>query len=65
MHAAGDYADIGTSSAELSLTGTGARDTGWIDLVAGAKADVWVTLTELGGDGAADPAFGSLHVLFK
>jgi hypothetical protein len=61
----GNYSDIGTSSVELSLTGTGAKDTGWIDLAAGAKADVWVTLTELGGDGAADPAFGHLQVYFK
>ena len=61
----GDYAAIGTSSVELSLARTGAKDTGWIDLAAGAKADVWVTLTELGGNGVADPAFGSLHVLFK
>lgn len=61
----GDYADIGVSSVEHSLAGTGARDTGWIDLATGAKAEVWVTLTELGGDGVADPAYGSLYAYFK
>jgi len=61
----GDYAAIGASSVELSLTGTGAKDTGWINLVSGAKADVWVTLTEKGGDGVLDPAFGHLTVWFK
>ena len=61
----GNYSAIGTSSVELSLAGTGQKDTGWINLVAGAKADVWVTLTEQGGDGALDPAFGHLQVYFK
>jgi len=61
----GDYGAIGEASVELSLTGTGAKDTGWINLVSGAKADVWVTLTEKGGDGALDPAFGHLTVYFK
>lgn len=61
----GNYAAIGTSAVELSLAGTGQKDTGWIDLQEAAKADVWVTLTEVGGDGALDPAFGHLHAYFK
>lgn len=61
----GNYAAIGTSSVELSLAGTGQKDTGWIDLQEAAKADVWVTLTEAGGNGVIDPAFGNLIAYFK
>lgn len=61
----GSFSDIGTSEVSLSLTGTGAKDTGWVDLAEAAKADVWVGLTEKGGDGAIDPAFGHLQMYFK
>lgn len=61
----GQYAEIGQVPVELPLTGTGMRDSGWINLAEAAKAEVWVTLTELGGDGTADPAFGHLTAYFK
>jgi len=60
-----DYAAIGATEVSVSLTGTGEKDSGWINLVAGAKADVFVALTELGGDGVLDPALGSLQLYFK
>lgn len=61
----GNYADIGVSEVSVSLIGTGAKDTGWINLAEAAKADIWIGITELGGDGVADPAWGNLHLLFK
>jgi hypothetical protein len=61
----GQFSNIGTSEVSVSLTGTGAKDSGWIDLAEAAKADVWIGLTESGGDAAADPAWGNLHVLLK
>jgi hypothetical protein len=63
--AVGDYLQLGTTEVEFTLAGTGARDTGWIDLVAGATGDIQVAVIELGGDGVADPAMGHLHVYFK
>jgi len=40
-------------------------DSGWIDLVAGARGDVFVNIFGIDGDGAASPAFGSLHGHFR
>lgn len=52
---------------ELSLaTPTGPKDTGWFDIAAGARADnIFVEVTQNGGDGAADPVLGYVHVLFR
>lgn len=61
----GQYAELGATEVGFTLTGTGVRDTGWIDLVAGAVGDIQVGLTERGGDAAADPAFGHLQVMFR
>lgn len=61
----GDYSAIGSSEVSISLTGTGEKDSGWINLVAGAQAEVFVAVTELGGDGAADPALGYVQLYFK
>ena len=37
----------------------------WINLVAGAKADVFLALIGSGGDGALDPTFGSIVAQFR
>lgn len=60
-----DYSDIGTSEVSTSLAATGVIDSGWISLVSGAKADVFVTVTQLGGDGAADPVIGFINAYFR
>lgn len=64
---AANYLTIGSS--EVSITfGTGVNqiyDTGWIDLVAGAKADVFCVLLGLNGDGAASPTFHKVYALFR
>jgi len=60
-----DYVDIGTSEVATSLASTGLADSGWINLATGAKADVYVTVTQLGGDGAADPVIGFINAYFR
>ncbi len=62
----GDYLDIGTS--EVSLATDGGIDglvTSWVDLAAGAKADVWIAVVGSGGDGALDPTFGTIRAEFR
>jgi len=62
-----NYSTIGTSVVQLA-TDVSARTyaTSWINLAAGAIADdVYVCITETGGDGATDPAYGQLSVQFK
>lgn len=61
-----DFAPISSPACEFSIAAVGQKDTGWLALVAGAKnADIFVALTERGGDGAIDPAFGHVHVFLK
>lgn len=61
-----DYLTLGTSAVECSLfTGATFCTSSWIDLAAGAKADVFLTLLGSGGDGAADPVLGMVSVQFR
>lgn len=61
------YAAIGTS--EVAASPLNVQNaivaSAWIDLVAGAKADVFLALIGSGGDGALDPTFGSIVAQFK
>jgi hypothetical protein len=61
-----NYSDIGASevSVAINVQNTYLR-TSWINLVAGAKADVVVAVVGSGGDGAVDPAFGPVYAEFK
>jgi hypothetical protein len=61
----GSYLDIAASPLSLSLSAAGVIDTGWVNLVAGAKANVYLTVTQNGGDGVADPALGPVTAYFK
>lgn len=61
----GSYLDIGSSAVTASLASATFVDTGWINLVAGAKADVFITVLMNGGDAAADPALGMIAAHFK
>ena len=64
--AVADYSDIGTSEVSVAINVQNSYlDTGWINLVAGAKADVFVTLLGSGGDAALDPVFGNVMAEFK
>jgi len=62
-----NFVTIGTAAGTemISLSTTGWKETTWIDLPAGAKGDVWFRIAQHGGDGAADPAIGSVHLQFR
>jgi hypothetical protein len=61
----GAFSDIGTSEVSCSLTTATTLASSWIDLAAGAKADVWVAVTQLGGDSGADPAISLVNVQYR
>lgn len=63
----GNFLQIGQSEQlQVSLAATGYIDTGWVNLAAGARVDgVTIGCTELGGDGAIDPALGATDILFR
>lgn len=60
-----DYSDIGATETACSLTSTGLIDSGWVALDSLAKNDIWVTIEQVGGDGAANPAVGQLQIHFR
>lgn len=62
----GSWLAIGTSSVQLAVNVQNTvLSTSWIDLVAGAKGDVFITLIGSGGDGVLDPAFGNIVAQFR
>lgn len=61
----GSMSDIGTSEVAAGMGSTGISDSGWIPLAAGAKGDVFVAVTQIGGDGTADPVLGQVSVQFR
>jgi hypothetical protein len=62
-----NYADIAATEVSISLsTANSFMDSGWVDMVAGARADnVIIAVAEIGGDGAADPIIGNLALEFR
>ena len=65
---AGSYLTMGTSEIQsvVGTTAAGYFDSGWIDLVAGAKADgIFVGLFGINGNGTADPQFGTVIAQFR
>lgn len=63
----GNFIQLGASAqVEISVTSATYVDTGWMDIAAGAKAaGVCIGFTEVGGDGAADPALGLTNISFR
>lgn len=59
------HSDLGASEVALSLAAAGAVKTAWTAIVAGAKADVFLTVMQNGGNGSADPALGNVEVQFR
>ena len=62
------YSLISASEVEVSLgttTGEHYLESSWVDLVAGAKADVYIAVTGISGDGAADPTLYSVVAEFR
>jgi hypothetical protein len=63
---ASNYSDIGISEVSVAVNVLNTfLDTGWINLAAGAKADVFIAVLGSGGNGALDPAFGQIAAEFK
>jgi len=60
------YSAIGSQEAQVAVNvANTVLDSGWVSLVAGAQADVFVAIVGSGGDGVLDPAFGNISVQFK
>jgi len=62
----GSYSTIGTSAVSASLASWNWNDSGWIDLVSGAKADsIYLAAIQTGGDGVEDPQVASVCAEFR
>lgn len=62
----GQYDAIGVSEVSIPLDGgAGEKDSGWVDLVAGAIGEVFVAVTEMGGNATLDPALGAVQLYFQ
>lgn len=56
---------IGPRRLLCSLATTGVIDSGWVALAAGALADVYLAVTQIGGNGTADPALGNVTLYIR
>lgn len=62
----GSYLMIGTREVQVAIdVANKILDSDWINLVDGAKGDVFVCVDGVGGDGVADPDFGSIFAHFR
>ena len=60
------WSTIGTSSVQVSINVTNSfLETAWIDLVAGAKGDVFLSVLGSGGNGSISPVFGMITAEFR
>jgi hypothetical protein len=65
-YTASSYSDIGTSEVSVGVATTdNILVTSWINLVSGAKDDVWVTILGINGDGIISPIFGNIYAEFR
>jgi len=62
----GNWLTIGASEVSIAVNVTNnVLETSWINLVAGAIGDVFITLDGSGGDGTLDPVFGKITAQFR
>lgn len=61
----GDFVDAGTSEIAVSVASTGAPASSWITLASGAKADVYISVQEIGGDSTASPVVANVYIEFR
>ena len=54
-----NYLDGGTGPS-VTVNTTGLKVSPWVNLAAGAKADVYLRVVGINGDGVADPSFGDI-----
>ena len=59
------FANIGTSPVQVSLAAAGFLDSGWGPLAPAAKGTGYVTVLQIGGNAADDPAVGPTYVDFR
>ena len=59
-----NYLDGGTGPS-VTISTTGLKVSTWVALVAGAKADVFLRVVGINGDGSADPSFGNVILQVK
>ncbi|NJO64326.1 MAG: hypothetical protein HC836_41020 [Richelia sp. RM2_1_2] len=63
----GSYLNIGFGDTEVatSLSSTGVIESSWINIETAAKGNIFLTVTQIGGDGAADPVLGAIDLLIR
>ncbi len=62
----GNYSAIGVSEVSIATNNQNTSSaSAWVNLAAGAKADVFVCVSGSGGDGVIDPVFGHVAAQFK
>lgn len=58
--------DSGTDAGDLDVgAGTGVKTGSWVNLAPGAKADVWIQLYGLGGNGSTASAYRQIYIEVK
>ncbi|HHT9120342.1 MAG TPA: hypothetical protein ACFYD3_07355 [Candidatus Hypogeohydataceae bacterium YC41] len=55
----------GVGGPKISISGMGTIVSAWVNMVTGAKADVFIRVVGINGDGIANPSFGNIFVEFK
>jgi hypothetical protein len=55
----------GSTGPAVNINTTGLKVSSWVDLVAGANADVFLRVVGINGDGTADPDFGNMVLQVK
>lgn len=63
----GTFSDIAaTGTVDASLASAGIADSGWVTMAVAARAaNTFLTVTQNGGDGAADPVVGYVYAYFR
>ncbi len=59
------YIDGATGPAVAIDAAANPEVSGWVTLAAGAKADVYIRIVGIGGDGVVDPTFGTIIVQYR
>lgn len=62
-----NFLQLGSAAqVEVSMVAAGYADTGWLSMATGARINgCCIGFTEVGGDGAADPAVGITNIMFR
>jgi hypothetical protein len=55
----------GSSGPSVAISSTGVKTSAWVNLTAGAKADVFLRIVGINGNGSASPSFGRIDLQLK